>query len=160
MRFERINSENGGVLRELMYQALYVAPGSDPFPLSILEQTDIKRYYHSWGQTGDIGITAWSKGELVGGAWCRLFDEQQPGYGFYNSETPEMVVAVNPEFRNLGIGTQLINRLKSELINEGFTGISLSVQKTNPAIKLYLRLGFQLHLEDEGACTMIANLVT
>ncbi len=160
MRFERVNSSNASVLRELMYQALYVAPGSDPFPPSILEQPNIKRYYHRWGQIGDLGIIAWSKRELVGGAWCRLFNQHHPGYGFYNSETPEMVVSVNPEFRNQGIGTQLIKQLKEELLKEGFSSISLSVQKTNPAIKLYLRLGFQLHVEAEGACTMVANLVT
>ena len=160
MTLESVTLKNAHYLKELMYQALFVAPGSDPFPLSILEQPSISRYFEQWGRSGDFGQLIWNQGELAGGAWCRTFTANHPGYGFYNEATPELIVAVNPQFRNQGIGTELIQHLSALLIQNGVTHLSLNVQKRNPALKLYQRLGFRLHSEDQDTCTMVSNLVT
>ncbi len=160
VRIEPLSSEKASFLKELMYLALFVPPGSDPLPLSILEQPQIERYYKHWGGKGDLGVLAWKHRELVGGAWCRLFDDKDPGYGFVNHETPELVVAVHSQYRNAGIGTRLLESLLHIASRKGFKRLSLSVQKLNPAIRLYKRMGFSTHWQDEDTCTLITNLLT
>ena len=51
-------------------------------------------------------------------------------------------IAFLPEFRNAGIGTRLIEELKEEAISTA-KPIKLHVVITNPAVRLYERLGFR-----------------
>ena len=53
---------------------------------------------------------------------------------------------IHPDFQNSGIGSGLIRQLIS---SHNPTSVKLSVLKTNPALNLYLRLGFQQYDEDE-----------
>jgi len=45
-------------LWEMLYQALYVAPGSPPFVRAILDDPDIACYLKGWGRPGDWGLLA------------------------------------------------------------------------------------------------------
>lgn len=51
-------------------------------------------------------------------------------------------IAVLPEYRNAGIGSQLIRDLMTEAIEAG-KPVTLHVVATSPAVHLYERLGFQ-----------------
>lgn len=51
-------------------------------------------------------------------------------------------VAFLPEYRNAGLGTRLLEDLKKEAIASG-KPIQLHVVVTNPAVRLYERLGFR-----------------
>lgn len=51
-------------------------------------------------------------------------------------------IAFLSEYRNAGIGTRLIEQLKQEAIASG-KSITLHVLATNPAVRLYERLGFR-----------------
>lgn len=57
-------------------------------------------------------------------------------------------IALLPEFRNQGIGTALIRVLMAEADADG-VAMTLYVERFNPALRLYARLGFQL-VEDQG----------
>jgi ribosomal protein S18 acetylase RimI-like enzyme len=57
-------------------------------------------------------------------------------------------IALLPEFRGAGIGTALINELLAEAREAG-KPVTLHVEKTNPAGRLYQRLGFSV-VEDTG----------
>ena len=50
-------------------------------------------------------------------------------------------IAILPEYRNHGVGTELIGGLLAEGVTSG-RAVVLSVFHTNPAIRLYDRLGF------------------
>jgi ribosomal protein S18 acetylase RimI-like enzyme len=50
-------------------------------------------------------------------------------------------LALLEEFRNRGIGSELIGKLQKECAKEGRT-LRLQVLQSNPAIRLYRRLGF------------------
>ena len=63
------------------------------------------------------------------------------GFGFVDTQTPELAFAVLPEFRNQGIGTHILNQLLNE-IAKLYPQVSLSVREDNPAISLYERIGF------------------
>jgi ribosomal protein S18 acetylase RimI-like enzyme len=57
-------------------------------------------------------------------------------------------IAILPEFRNQGIGTGLLHDLFKEATEEG-KRVSIHVEKLNPALRLYERLGFR-PIEDKG----------
>ncbi|MDR2610036.1 MAG: GNAT family N-acetyltransferase, partial [Clostridiales Family XIII bacterium] len=77
-------------------------------------------------------------GQVVGAAWTRII----AGYGHIGAGTPELAISVLPEFRGCGIGTKLMKKLFAVLRENGYARTSLSVQKDNPAVRFYERLGY------------------
>ncbi len=58
---------------------------------------------------------------------------------------------VRPDFRGLGIGTELIRSAETRLAEHGFHEAVIAVSKDNPeARRLYERLGYQVFMEDAG----------
>ena len=131
-------------LWEMLYQSLYVEEGADPFPREILERPELSRYVEGWGRAGDVGFVAVEivSNIPVGAVWCRLPEGVDKGFAYVDGETPELAVAVSPEHRGRGLGTALMKRLLSEA-SALFPAVSLSVSPSNPARRLYERLGFQ-----------------
>jgi ribosomal protein S18 acetylase RimI-like enzyme len=131
------------VLRDMLYLAVFVPPGSRPPDRSVVAQPELARYVVGWGRRGDDGIVATAPtGRAVGAAWLRLWSDQEHGYGFIDAMTPELSVAVLPEYRGAGIGTELLRRLLQRA-DESYDTVSLSVSVRNPAVRLYERLGFR-----------------
>ncbi|MBW4511576.1 MAG: GNAT family N-acetyltransferase [Scytonematopsis contorta HA4267-MV1] len=79
------------------------------------------------------------------------------GYGYINNETPELSIAVLPEYRKRGIGTQLIVHLLDRIKNL-YPAISLSVSLENPALRLYQCLGFEIVGQSNDSLTMKKQL--
>ena len=131
------------LISAMQYEAFFVAPGDDPFPLSILDQPHIRKYHVGFGtRAGDVGVVAESvDGRPLGAAWVRLVE----GYGFVDPATPELGVAVDPGERGSGIGTAMLRELFAVVPR-----CSLSVDTRNPAIHLYERLGFATVRTDGG----------
>ena len=123
------------LISAMQYEALFVPPGDDPFPLSILDQPQIRKYHVGFGtRAGDVGVVAESvDGRPFGAAWVRLVE----GYGFVDPGAPELGVAVDRGRRGKGIGTAMLRELFGVVPR-----CSLSVDTRNPAIRLYERLGF------------------
>ena len=59
-----------------------------------------------------------------------------------STTTPSLAISLLPEYRGLGIGTQLLRALLLLLRENGYRRVSLSVQKENSALRLYQRMGF------------------
>jgi len=59
-----------------------------------------------------------------------------------------MDIALLPEHRGTGIGTELITALQKEASAAGKT-VTIHVERFNPALRLYERLGFQ-QVEEKG----------
>lgn len=57
----------------------------------ILKTPELAKYVQNWGRTGDAGFVAISSDNQtrMGAAWYRLFREDNKGYGYVDSETPE-----------------------------------------------------------------------
>ncbi len=150
MTFRLLLAGDSALLREMTYQAIFVPPGFEPPPRSLLDEPEIRRYTEGWGaRPGDLGLVALADGEPVGAAWMRLFSAGEPGYGFVDGATPELSVALQAEFRGAGIGTRLLRALLDEARARGVAAVSLSVQDANPARRLYERLGF-VPVRDDG----------
>lgn len=121
-----------------------------PFIFHILE---------NFGRQEDVAIVAQTKDEqLIGAAWFRLFPESDKGFGFVSSEIPEIAIAVVPGRRGQGAGTKLMEKLIETARAMNFPALSLSVDRRNPALRLYERLGFRDALvskEIDSSVTMI-----
>jgi len=59
-----------------------------------------------------------------------------------------MDIALVPDWRNRGIGTRLLRELMAEARSTG-SSLTLHVEPTNPAQRMYQRLGFRL-IEQRG----------
>ena len=140
-------------LRDMVRHAYY-------WRWSVPETADVpaSRYVENWGRPGDRGLIALDEGFPVGAAWYRQFTAASPGYGFLDGETPELTIAVVPSRRGRGLGDQLLTALLDQAREDGFPAISLSVEKDNPALHLYERLGFQPVKEMDSTLVMRAHL--
>ncbi len=99
----------------------------------------LEQYHRNYGNyNGDIGVYAIVDHKVAGGAWARMLLN---GFGHIDNATPELLLAVLPQYRNQGLGTQLMEQLFTEA-EKIYTQLSLSVQEENPAIRLCERLGF------------------
>ena len=63
-------------------------------------------------------------------------------------------IALLPQYRNRGIGSWLLGQLLDEAADAG-KRVSIYVERMNPALHLYTRLGFQL-VADEGVYLRMA----
>jgi len=128
-------------LPEFLYQAIYIPKGGELPPREIINDPNINIYIKGFGkQLGDLGVVAMcqASGQIIGAAWTRII----PAYGHIDLETPELAISILPPFRNCGIGTKLMNKLFGGLRENGYKQTSLSVQKDNPAVRFYQRLGY------------------
>jgi ribosomal protein S18 acetylase RimI-like enzyme len=141
-------------LREMLYQAIYVPPGSSPPPRDIVHQPELSRYVDDWGKEGDLGYIAEANGRPVGACWLRRLTGTARGYGYVNDETPELSMAVRLGYRGQGVGSCLLAELLREAAHH-YQAISLSVAADNPARRLYERHGFTILTLDGGMATMI-----
>ena len=141
-------------LREMFYTALHVPKGAAPFPKSIIDTPELAKYINDWGRPDDIALVAETAQQLVGAVWCRVLKGKERGYGYVDEATPELSLAIQPDFRNQGLGTQLMQAAFVALQQKGFKQVSLSVDQDNKAVNLYYRLGFELVEAVETAFTM------
>ena len=139
-----------GVFQRVLYEALAWNPDeSIPSIETVLDHPEVARYHHGWGRPGDIGVVAETDHTPIGGAYCRLFTKDDHGHGFVDEATPEVAIAVWSGLRGQGIGGRLLAALEHEVGRAGIRQLSLSVDKTNPAAKLYTRTGYRT-IDDSG----------
>jgi uncharacterized protein (TIGR02246 family) len=148
------------LLREYLRLAIHVPPGGDPPPASIVDHPDLAVYVDGWGRYGDDGVIAVDEttGGDLGAAWLRLWPGPETGYGYVDRATPELSMAVRPRHRGRGIGTCLLDALLERAAGR-HRGVSLSVSRDNPAVRLYERFGFAIVGDGGSSVTMLRRLV-
>jgi ribosomal protein S18 acetylase RimI-like enzyme len=146
-------------LWEMLYQSLHVPEGGPPFPREVIDQPEIAKYVRAWGRAGDMGFVAVDvgSGEPIGAAWLRLLTGAERGYGYVDDETPELGMAVRPEERGRGVGSELLRSLLKSA-GAAYRSVCLSVSADNPAVRLYGRAGFKRVRECGGSLTMVKRL--
>jgi ribosomal protein S18 acetylase RimI-like enzyme len=135
------------LLEEFLYHAIFVPEGVEPPGREIIYRPEIFVYVDGFGGEGggdddknkaDMGVVAEADGEVVGAAWTRII----PAFGHIDPHTPELAIAVLSGCRGRGIGSRMMERLFEMLRRAGYRRTSLSVQKDNPAVRFYRRLGY------------------
>ena len=123
-----------------------------------LAKPELARYVAGFGRPGDFGFVATDDAVPLGAAWWRHFQAGVPGYGFVDEATPEVSAAVLPAHRGRGIGTAMLEALEREARRRGIDRLSLSVERDNPAVALYERLGFRTLECKRNALIMVIDL--
>jgi ribosomal protein S18 acetylase RimI-like enzyme len=153
----QLQKEDEPFLWTILYHALFVVPGGQPFPPAIVNEPGVKMYVEAWNPIQDPGFVALVNGTRVGAVWLRKFRPDKRGCGFVNEDTPELTIAVLPGHRGKGIGGQLISHL-IEMARHSYSAMSLNVSSMNPARRLYERFGFKVVREEGGSLVMLKQL--
>ena len=137
-----------------LYEAIFIPKGVEPPPKEIIYQPELQVYVTNFGnQKGDICFVAWADSKIVGAVWVRLMND----YGPVDDETPSFAISLLKEYRNYGIGTELMRRMLEELKNNGYKQASLAVQKMNYAVRMYKKVGFEIVDENEEEYIMVCK---
>lgn len=124
-------------------------------PLNIIHLPEIALYIKDFGEkSGDFAQTAEVDGQIVGLYWCR----EITGFVHWQKGIPSLAISVKKSYRGQGICTRLLKALKTVLKKAGYKRASLSVQKANPAVRLYLRTGFNIVAENKEDYIMLCSL--
>jgi GNAT superfamily N-acetyltransferase len=95
---------------------------------------------------------AWYQEHYIGAQWDLLLADGVPAGRLYvhrrDTEIRLVDISLLPEFRGSGIGSALLQELMSEAEAAG-KPLTIHVEKYNPAMRLYLRLGFK-SIDDRG----------
>jgi ribosomal protein S18 acetylase RimI-like enzyme len=140
-----VTTEDQPFLSEMLWEAAAVAEelrrlGKE----ASLARPEVAKYLEGWGCAGDFGVIAEDEtGRLLGAAWARLFSADHPGYGFIAGDIPELSIGVTDRARGRGVGGALIDALLETARAAGYRAMSLSVDRNNPARRLYQRQGFR-----------------
>lgn len=141
-----IKTEEYPLLKDYLYDAIFIPQGVKPPDKSIINNEDLQVYIKDFGnKKDDICFLAEMDHDIVGAVWIRIMND----YGHIDDQTPSLAISVKKEYRGLGIGTKLMETMLVSVKHHGYQSVSLSVQKANPAVHLYQRLGFQIIKENE-----------
>lgn len=138
-----IRREECSLLEDFLYEAIYLPEGFEgELPRSIIhDDPKCRAAFEGFGSLpDDRALVAVVDGMVVGACWVRTTDE----YGHIDDETPSFSISLYKPYRGMGIGTALMRAMLNELADAGYACASLSVQKENPALHLYERLGFRI----------------
>ena len=127
--------EDEPFLWEMLYYAAHMDEDAGVSPESAKSNPDLMKYVKDWGRETDVGSIALEPdcNQPVGAAWIRLLA--------VDDITPELAIAVLPQYLGRGIGTLLLQHLL-EAAKQRYPRVILSVRTTNPAKSLYERMGF------------------
>jgi ribosomal protein S18 acetylase RimI-like enzyme len=143
-----------------------ITPADDSFLAGVYAST----------RADELAPTGWSDEEKA--VFCRRqFDAQSahynanyPGASFqviegdgrpigrlylarWETEIRIVDIALLPEFRGAGVGTKLLRDLQEEA-NASGKSLTIHVERFNPALRLYERLGFK-QIEDKGVYLLL-----
>ena len=149
-----LRSDEAHLLQDFLYEAIFVPAGVTPPEKSIVELPELALYYENFGsKQGDNCIAADLDGKIIGAVWTRIVND----YGHIDDETPSLAISLYKEFRGKGIGKAMMLKMLELLREQGYRQVSLSVQKANYAVKMYLSLGFRIIREHDEEFVMVCN---
>jgi ribosomal protein S18 acetylase RimI-like enzyme len=94
-----------------------------------------------WQRPSDFGFIAEIDGKPVGAAWARHIPVADNPF-YIDDRSPVVSIAVRDGTRGKGVGETLLRALIDEATARGLR-LALDVRETNPAKRLYERLGFR-----------------
>ena len=150
-----IKEKEYSLLTEFLYEAIFIPDGVQPPERSIIYLPELQVYVADFGkQKDDICFVAEVDGNVIGAVWVRVMDD----YGHVEEDVPSFAISLYKEYRGHGIGTVLMEKMLCELRERGYGKASLSVQKANYAVRMYLKVGFEIVEEQDEEYIMICYL--
>lgn len=143
------------LLDDFLYEAIFIPDGVQPPEKTIIHLPELQVYVAGFGkEKDDICFLADVNGKVVGAVWVRVMND----YGHIGDGIPSFAISLYKEYRGHGIGTALMKRMLWELKQRGYEKTSLSVQKANYAVQMYLNVGFVVVDEQEEEYIMVCDL--
>ena len=151
----QIQQDETPLLNQFLYEAIFIPEGVAAPPQSIIENEELQVYVRNFGhEPDDKCLVAECDGRIVGAVWTRIMHD----YGHISDDTPSLAISLYKEYRNKGIGTELLKRMIALLQNDGYSQVSLSVQKANYAVGMYQKAGFKVLQETDEELIMVCKL--
>ena len=155
MKYRELKPNEYELLKDFLYEAIFIPEGTEAPDRSIIELPELALYYEDFGSgPADYCMAADDEGHVVGAIWSRIMND----YGHVDDETPSLAMSVLKEYRNKGIGTQLLREMLLLLKEKGYKRVSLSVQKANYAVRMYKKAGFVIAGENDEELIMTNEL--
>ena len=151
-----IRAEEIPLLDDFLYEAIFIPEGVAAPPREIIRQEDLQVYVRDFGlRPDDHCLVAEVDGKVVGAVWVRVMND----YGHIDDQTPSLAISLYKDYRNRGIGSQLLQRMLDLLREKGYRQVSLSVQKANYALRMYQKAGFEV-IADRGEEVLMVNVLS
>ncbi len=155
MLFREIRPSEYDLLKDFLYEAIFIPEGVTPPNRSIIELPELALYYENFGSgKADYCIVADDNGRVVGAVWTRIMKD----YGHVDDETPSFAISLYKAYRGRGIGTAMMRMMLELLRNRGYKRASLAVQKANYAVRMYEAVGFRTVDENDEEYIMVCEL--
>jgi len=150
-----LREEEKDLLKDFLYEAIYIPEGVLPPDKSIVEKPELRVYTDDFGSgKGDNCLVAESGGRVVGAVWTRIMND----YGHVDDDTPSFAISLYEEYRGRGIGSELMREMLDLLRKQGYARASLAVQKANYAVRMYEKTGFKTVDENAEEYIMVCDL--
>ena len=129
------------MLNDFLYETIFIPDGIEPPPRNIITSPELLIYVDRFGELkDDFALVAEVEKKVVGAVWVRIMND----YGHIDDKTPSLAISLYKEYRGQGIGTDMMKEMLSLLKAHGYKRVSLSVQKTNYAVEMYRKIGFDI----------------
>ena len=152
MKIRELNTSETELLKDFLYEAIFVPEGVEPPDRKIIELPELRLYYEDFGKgNADNCLVAEEDGRVVGAVWTRIMDD----YGHVDDETPSFAISLYKEYRGRGIGTKLMYAMLELLRSKRYKRASLAVQKANYAVRMYEKVGFRIIDQNEEEYIMV-----
>ena len=140
------------MLNDFLYEAIFIPDGIEPPPRNIITSPELQIYVDRFGELKyDFALVAEVEKKVVGAVWVRIMND----YGHIDDKTPSLAISLYKEYRGQGIGTDMMKEMLSLLKAHGYKRVSLSVQKTNYAVEMYRKIGFDIVRGNEEEWIML-----
>ena len=117
MILRKIEKNEIDLLRDFLYEAIFIPEGVDPPPRDIIDKPELRLYYEGFGNAkADNAIVAEDDGKVVGAVWTRIMND----YGHVDDDTPSFAISLYKEYRGQGTGTELMKEMLELLKTQGY----------------------------------------
>ena len=154
-----IKLDEVSILEDMLYESIYQPDETNPISREVINVPKVRVYIDNFAQKkDDYCLVADLNGQIIGAVWVRILADEIKGYGYVDDKTPEFAISLFKEYRKQGIGTMLMKKMISYLVEKDYNHTSLSVQKENYAVRMYQKLGFEIIGESNEDYLMLLKL--
>lgn len=155
-QIRHLHPDETPLLETFLYEAIFIPNGVTPPPRTIINKPSLHGYINDFGggPCDHALVAVLTDGTAVGATWVRLLPEEHS----LLDNVPTLAISVLSAYRAQGIGTALLRAMLVQLASHGCQRVALSVQKANPALRLYQRIGFTTVKENGEEIVMVCDV--
>ena len=133
-----LRSSEQKILNDMLYYSARVNETSK----NIEDFKELEPFYKFYGLSHrDIGLYALHEHQIAGAVWIRPIKQSDNANAFIDEKTPILNIVTKPEFRQMGIASDMMHQL---LLEAATTYEQISVSTTSDAISFFEKFGFEL----------------